>query len=227
MLQQTLRQAIQRRYPAPTYTIESLTTTKHENVVRIFDHDSGNTMVAKGIFHVEENDEMGPTAMNRAFSVESEVLSMLPSWWGFGLVDAFHAGNVRIIVTPELQTYSWRDYKPSLSVDRLIADTLEKQLRWLHSQHIAHRDLELKNVLLTPAGPVIIDFEKANLDASREEMVMDWRKLIDSLRESDGTRRIGTLLAERAPFARRKSVGGSRTRRSRLRKQSVTRRRRN
>jgi serine/threonine protein kinase len=165
-------------------------------------------MVAKGIFHIDDDPNMSASPMNRAFEVEAEVLSRLPPWWGIRLVDAFHAGHVRIIVTPELPTSSWRLYEPSVARDRAAAASLEKQLRWLNHQHIAHRDLELKNVLLTPAGPVIIDFEKAELEAGKDMMLEDWRKIADSLRERDNTRRIADFLMERAPTRRRKSVGG-------------------
>lgn len=225
MIQKVLRSAVAERYPPPRYSFEPLGHTRHYNVVRILDHETGRTLVAKGILHVEGNDEMGPAAMNRAFATESEVLSRLPAWWGFGLVDAFHAGSVRIIVTAELPTSSWSSYRPSVETDRAIAASLEKQIRWLHSKHIAHRDLELKNVLLTPDGPVIIDFEKAEMEASKEEMLDDWRKLLENLRESEDTRRIASFLAERVPFGRRKSVGG--VRKSKKQKRGQTRRIRN
>lgn len=216
-MQRQLVDLVSTQYPPPQFQITRLGTTLHDNVVRILDTESGRTYVAKGIFHVEGNDEMGPDQMNRAFQTESQVLSRLPAWWNFGLVSAFQTESIRVIVTPELQTSSWLTYKPSVAGDRAVAYALEKQLRWLHAKNIVHGDLELKNVMLTPDGPVIIDFEKAKIGGNP---VTDWTKLIDSLRSQENTRRIGDFLEERKP-GRRKSVGGSRKSRRKKRRPTI------
>ncbi len=219
-MQAELANAVATQYPSPRYVIEPLKTTRHLNVVRIHDTETDTHMVAKGIFHIEDDANLGPAAMNRGFEVETEVLSDLPPWWGIHLVAAFRVGDIRIVVTPELTTHSWLSYKPSLMSDRAIAAALGRQLRYLHSQHIAHRDLELKNVLLTTGFvPVIIDFEKATLEATAAELRTDWEKLVGSLREYENTRRIGVALAAMGPLERRHSIGGywviNRNRRSR------------
>ncbi len=213
-MQQQLIEFVASNYPPPHFFVEPLTTTRHLNVVRIYDRQTGETMVAKGIFHVEGDDELGPEQMDRAFAVEKEVLAHLPAWWNLWLVDAFRNDSIRVIVTPELPTSSWLLYQPSVASDRAVAQSLEKQLRWLHEQGIQHTDLELKNVMWTPAGPVVIDFEKARPAKTLADEVQDWKKLIHSLRERENTRRIGDLLEARMP-GRRKSVGGTRNRQCR------------
>ncbi len=218
MLQEELIDLVRTKYPPPRFFIEPLTTTSHYNVIRIID-TVGETqpLVAKGIFHIEGNDDLGPEQMDRAFQTEIDILSRLPAWWRHGIINTFRNSRVRVIVTPEHQTQSWLQYQTSVASDRAIAYALEKQLRWLGENGIAHRDLELKNVLLTTCGPIIIDFEKSKVIGYTDSAATatDWDKLIDSLHELENTRRIGDFLAERRPDGRRKSVGGLRNRRLR------------
>jgi serine/threonine protein kinase len=169
-------------------------------------------MVAKAIIHIEGNEDLGPEQSDRAFAIEKGVLEHLPAWWNLRLIHAFRNETMRVIVTPELPTSSWLLYQPSVASDKATAQSLERQLRWLHDEGIQHTDLELKNVMLTPEGPVIIDFEKARPAKTLADKVQDWKKLISSLREKENTRRIGDLLEARMP-GRRKSIGGTRRRR--------------
>jgi tRNA A-37 threonylcarbamoyl transferase component Bud32 len=209
-MQAELQDIVRIHYPPPQYTVGPLETTRHLNVVRICDDKTDECMIAKGIFHIEGDPDLGPEQSDAAFAVETTVLGQLPDWWGIRLLNAFRTDRVRIVVTPELPTRPWRTHVPSVEADRAVAAALGRQLRYLHSQHVAHRDLELKNVMLTPAGPVIIDFEKATLEATTAEMRADWEKLVGSLREHENTRRVGDFLAARGPMGRRMSVGGYR-----------------
>jgi tRNA A-37 threonylcarbamoyl transferase component Bud32 len=223
-MQAELQDIVRTHYPPPQYTVGPLETTRHLNVVRIRDN-TGKSMIAKGIFHIEGDPDLGPEQSDTGFAVETTILAQLPEWWGIRLLNAFRTDRVRVVVTPELPTRPWRTHVPSVDADRAVAAALGRQLRYLHSQHVAHRDLELKNVMLTPAGPVIIDFEKATMEATTDEMRTDWEKLVGSLREYENTRRIGDFLAATAPMGRRMSVGGSRKQR-RTRRYKRTRSRR-
>ncbi len=211
-MQEQLIEIVAQHYPSPRWSVEPLETTRHENVVRIVHKESKISYVAKGIFHVEGNSNLGPEQSDRAFENEKTILAQLPYWWGIELVDAFRTEDVRVIITPELPTKSWQSYQPSVQTDKDYAASLERQLRWLRAHSIAHRDLELKNVLLTQTGPVIIDFEKATIAANTDEMGADWQKLATVLRENENTRRLGTLLEAHNPVGRRKSIGGTRKR---------------
>lgn len=210
-MQQQLIDFVASEYPPPRFLVEPLGTTRHHNVARIRNQETGESMVAKGIFHIEGNEDLNPEAMDRTFAVEKEVLAHLPAWWNLRLVHAFRNDTIRVIITPELPTSSWLLYEPSVAEDKAMTQSLERQLRWLHNEGIQHTDLELKNVMLTPAGPVIIDFEKARPVKGLVDEVQDWKKLIGSLRDKENTRRIGDLLEARMP-GRRKSMGGTRKR---------------
>ncbi len=224
-MQEQLIEIVTQHYPSPRWSVEPLDTTRHENVVRIMSNEINTSYVAKGIFHIEGNGNLGPEQSDRAFANEKTILAQLPIWWGIRLVDAFRTEDARVIVTPELPTIPWRAYQSSVEMDRNYAASLERQLRWLRAHRIAHRDLELKNVLLTQSGPVIIDFEKATMDASPTEMATDWQKLVSVLRENENTRRLGQLLETHNPIGRRKSIGGTRKRKITRKKTRGTSRR--
>jgi hypothetical protein len=143
-MQAELLAIVRNHYPA--YEVTPLGTTRHFNVVRILNTATGESMVAKGIFHIEGDPDLGPEQSDAAFATEAAVLENLPAWWGIWLLNAFRTDRVRIVVTPELPTRPWSTHVPSVDADRAIAAALGRQLRYLHSQHVAHRDLELKKV---------------------------------------------------------------------------------
>jgi tRNA A-37 threonylcarbamoyl transferase component Bud32 len=214
---------LKQHYPPSRYVLQPLTSTSHYNVLRIIDTTSGISMIGKGIFHIHNDPDLGPDQADKGFLTETHILSQLPAWWGIYLIDAFRTEDVRVVITPELSNQAWSSYKPSVASDRDIANTLNKQLRWLREHNIAHGDIELKNIMLTPKGPVIIDFEKSKLDANTSDFMTDVDKLIYTLREHENTRRIGDFFAEMSS-SRRKSIGGRCTRRHSRRRRSYRRR---
>ena len=182
---------VQERFPE--YKLSPL-NTNHKNVIRLSKPGSAS-LVAKTIWHdiSDPEGEMGIKAQDKAYKTEVKILSMLPKWWGLRLIDHFKTESNRVIVTNEIETVKG---KMSLKII--------KQLKWLHSHKIAHNDLELKNILLTKNGPVIIDFEKSILMASKEQMKNDCKTLRKNLKAkskkrygdrgiSDHTRRRGIL----------------------------------
>lgn len=193
------------------FKVSKLGGTKHWNVLRLYDPSDKKYYVAKGIVHIEGNNEMGPKQMDKAYKNETSILSKLPEWWGVYLKDSFKEDPFRIIITPEIPNCKWSTYKGH---DSVIAEKLYKQIEWLHSNKIAHNDLELKNVLLTcdNKNAIIIDFEKATRGASELSMRDDYRKLIESLNVNDKTKGIAAKLEKMAigklPIKRRLSIGG-------------------
>lgn len=161
---------VQERFP--DYQLSSL-DTNHKNVVRLSKPGSAS-LVAKTIWHdiSDVEGDMGIKAQDKAYKTEVKILSMLPKWWGLRLIDHFKTESNRVIVTNEIETGKGK-----------MTLKLIKQLKWLHSHKIAHNDLELKNILLTKNGPVIIDFEKSILKASKEEMQKDCKTLRKNLKD--------------------------------------------
>lgn len=200
------------------FKVSKLSGTRHWNVLQLYNPSDKTYYVAKGILHIEGNNEMGPKQMNKAYNNESSILSKLPDWWGLYLKDSFKENPFRIIVTPEIPNCKWSTYNGD---DKIIAEKLYKQIEWLHTNKIAHNDLELKNILLTcdNKNVIIIDFEKATREASNSSMRDDYRKLIDSLNENDKTKGIASKLEKIAigklPLTRRLSIGGTFKRKTR------------
>ncbi len=148
--------------------------------------------------------------MNKAYNNEASILSKLPDWWGLYLKDSFKKDPFRVIITPNIPNCKWSGYKDN---DKLIAEKIYKQIEWLHSNKIAHNDLELKNILLTcdNKNAIIIDFEKSTRGASNASMRDDYRKVIDSLNENENTKGIAQKLQKMAfekLTRRRLSIGG-------------------
>jgi hypothetical protein len=186
---------LQERFP--DYTLSPIGTTSHVNVLRL-SKDGHPTLVAKTIWHDASDPEgdMGIKAQDNAYMNEVEILTMLPSWWGIHLVDHFKTPQNRMIVTNEVQNVPWNSYKKG-SNDAQIAELLFKQISWLHSHRIAHDDLELKNILLTDsATPIIIDFEKSNLKATKEQLQNDYNVLLRNMKEHANTESIGIILQD-------------------------------
>ena len=165
----TFFKEVQSRFPE--YKVTPLETTSHKNVLRL--SKDGHSLVAQTIWHdrSDPKGDMGIKAQDDAYETEVKILSMLPKWWGIQLIDHFKTKNNRIIVTNEIITIPRRKGLASLS----------KQIKWLHARKIAHNDLELKNILFTVNGPIIIDFEKARFMASKEMMLRDYSILFESI----------------------------------------------
>jgi tRNA A-37 threonylcarbamoyl transferase component Bud32 len=184
---------VQARFP--DYILSPLETTKHTNVLRL-SKEGYPTLVAKTIWH-DEGDlkgDMGIKAQDKAYRTEVKILKMLPTWWGIHLIDNFKTTLNRVIVTNELINVPWKSYKKGAN-DVEIAKLLFKQIKWLHSRKIAHNDLELKNILLTDsAEPLIIDFEKSTLVATKEQMNNDYSMLLANMKEHSNTKSIGDIL---------------------------------
>jgi serine/threonine protein kinase len=199
------------------YTISKVTGTKHWNVLRIYDPSDKKYYIAKGILHIEGDNELGPTQMDKAFQNETTILSKLPDWWGLSLKDSFKKDSFRVVITPEIPNCKWTQYKGN---DKGIAKIIVKQIEWLHSHKIAHNDLELKNILLScdNKNATIIDFEKATLNSSSTSMRNDYKQIIQSLNEREETKgiakKIESLAFSKLPLRRRFSFGGK-TRRKR------------
>jgi hypothetical protein len=172
ILMNTFLKEVQVRFP--DYKITPLDTTSHKNVLRL--SKDGHSFVAKTIWHdrSDPKGDMGIKAQDNAYETEVKILSMLPKWWGIHLIDHFKTKTNRIIVTNEIVTIPWR---------RKGLASLSKQIKWLHAHRIAHNDLELKNILYTVNGPIIIDFEKARFMASKEMMLRDYTVLFESIHE--------------------------------------------
>jgi len=179
----------------PDYRISPLETTCHINVLRLSKAGSP-TLVAKTIWHdcSDLGGDMGLKAQDKKYRTEVKILKMLPAWWGIQLIDNFKTELNRVIVTNELKNTPWSSYKKGGN-DAETAKLLQKQIHWLHSHKIAHIDFELKNILLTDsATPIIIDFEKATLTATKEQMKRDYTMLLNNLKEHPNTKSIGTIL---------------------------------
>jgi len=155
----------------PSYKLSPLKTTNHKNIIRL--SKPGTSLVAKTIWHdlSDPDGDMGIKAQDKAYETEVKILSMLPKWWGLRLIDHFKTESNRVIVTNEIETIKGK-----------MTLKLIKQIKWLHSHKIAHNDLELKNILLTKTGPIIIDFEKSILMASKEQMQNDCKTLRKNLK---------------------------------------------
>jgi tRNA A-37 threonylcarbamoyl transferase component Bud32 len=187
------KKELQERYPE--HQLQVLESTKHRNVLRLLKEGSPS-LIAKTIWHdvSDPNGTMGVKAQDKAYTTEVKILKMLPDWWIFHHVDHFKTKDNRIIITNEVTSIPWTSYKAHES-DITIAKKLAKQIHWLHSHKIAHNDLELKNILLTKSGdPVIIDFEKSSLGATKKQMEDDYRMLLDNLNEFPNTKSIGNYL---------------------------------
>lgn len=202
---------IRERFEPLGFTVSKLSGTRHWNVLRLYDPSDKKYYVAKGILHIDGDNELGPKQMNKAYNNESSILSKLPDWWGLYLKDSFKEDPFRVIVTPEIPNCKWIGFKGD---DTIIAEKLYKQIEWLHSNKIAHNDLELKNILLTcdNKNTIIIDFEKAARGASNIAMRDDYMKILQSLNENSKTKGVATKLEKMAfgklPITRRLSIGG-------------------
>lgn len=202
---------IKKHYEPLGFTITKVSGTGHWNVLRLYDPSENKYYIAKGIIHIEGNNEMGPELMNKSYNNEKSIIADLPDWWGLELRDAFIENPLRIIVTNEIPNCKWSEFRGN---DSEIAEQLYKQIEWLHSNGIAHNDLELKNVLLTcdSKKAIIIDFEKASRSSKNINMREDYRKIISNLKESKSTHGIGKVLEKLAlgklPIIRRHSIGG-------------------
>lgn len=163
-------QDVQERFP--DYKLSPLEHTNHKNVVRL-SKEGRPSLIAKTIWHdiSDPHGEMGIKAQDKAYETEVKILSMLPKWWGLRLIDHFKTETNRVIVTNEIEIVKGK-----------LTLKLIKQIKWLHSHKIAHNDLELKNILLTKNGPVIIDFSKSILMATKEEMKKDCTTIRKNLR---------------------------------------------
>jgi tRNA A-37 threonylcarbamoyl transferase component Bud32 len=176
----------------PDYKLTPLGNTTHTNVVRL-SKEGYPSLVAKTIWHdiSEPDGDMGIKAQDNAYKTEVKILSMLPPWWGIQLIDHFKTNMNRVIITNEVVNVPWSSYKGN---DRLMATILSKQIKWLHLHKIAHNDLELKNILLTEKGCIIIDFEKATFMSSKENMYHDYSLLLANMKEIPSTKNIGKML---------------------------------
>jgi RIO-like serine/threonine protein kinase len=193
-LLEVFKNELQERFPS--YTIQTVESTRHINILRLLKEGKPN-LIAKTIWHdaSEPLGNMGIESQDNAYNKEVRVLRMLPEWWSIHLVDHFKTVINRIIVTNEMNNTPWASYKNGKENDTRIAQQLLEQIHWLHSKNIAHNDLELKNILLTDSrNPVIIDFEKSILHATKPQMNDDYRKVLDNLNERVNTRSIGIIL---------------------------------
>ncbi len=206
------------------FKISKLEGTRHWNVLRLHDPSEKKDYIAKGIMHIEDDEQLGPKQMDEAFRNEISVLSSLPTWWGFYLNDYFKEDKFRILVTPEIKNCKWSTYKGN---DKEIANSLYGQIEWLHRRKIAHNDLELKNILLTcdNKNAIIIDFEKSIVKATDTVMRGDYKKLLESLNETEQTKGIAKHLKKlslgKAPLTRRATLGGKRKQKT-LKKRRAT-----
>jgi tRNA A-37 threonylcarbamoyl transferase component Bud32 len=175
---------VQERFP--DYIIRSL----GNNVVRLSTED--RSYIAKSIWHdtSDPDGDMGINARDKAYRMELKVIRMLPSWWGLRLVDTFKTPLNRVIIMNEIDHMSWSSYRGN---DVEFAKRLQKQVKWLHSHKITHNDLELKNILLTEDGPLLIDFEKSSV-ATKEKMKNDYRVMIAAFKENENTKSIANIL---------------------------------
>ena len=116
------------------------------------------------------DDPMDIARARNSFNIERKIYYMLPTWWGFRLVDSFEDDNNFVILTNELKHCNW---KTAVNIDKTsVFSDIEKQLNWLHSNKILHDDIELKNILLSCDGKhaTIIDFEKSRFNPTPQEM---------------------------------------------------------
>jgi tRNA A-37 threonylcarbamoyl transferase component Bud32 len=194
-MQRILMKEIQERFP--DYKISPIKTTRHINVLRL-SKDGHPALVAKTIWHDASDPEgdMGIKVQDKAYRTEVKILKMLPSWWGIHHVDNFKTSMNRVIVTNEVLNVPWSSYKKGAN-DVAIANRIFKQLQWLRSHNIAHGDLELKNILLTEsATPLIIDFEKSTLKATKDQIKNDYAMLVRNMQEHLNTESIGIILQD-------------------------------
>lgn len=207
------------------FIVSKLSETKQWNVLRVYNPSDKQYYIAKGILHIEDDDEKNPKQMDKSFNNEINVLSILPEWWGIYLKDSFKDGPFRVVVTPEISNCNWTNYKGN---DKDIAYKIYKQVEWLHGNKIAHNDLEIKNILLTcdNKNAIVIDFEKTTYNATDTSMRDDYRKVIESLNEKEETRGIAKHLKKitvgKLPLTRRFSFGGkSKHKRYKTHKKSI------
>ena len=222
MMSDTFSKELHERFP--DYTISKIGSTRHSNVLHL-SKDGHPPLVAKTIWHDRDDPdgEMGIAAQDKAYDTEVNILKILPEWWGIHLVDNFKTSLNRIIITTEAINMPWKSYEGGTN-DAAIAERLFKQIQWLHSHGISHNDLELKNILLTdPHPPVIIDFEKSTLAATKDQMNDDYRKLLGNMREHENTDSIANML----DGMRSRRGGLTRKRRHRTRRRNRKTRRRN
>jgi serine/threonine protein kinase len=215
------------RYDPLGYTVEVLGDTSHFNVLKLTKGE--DVLVAKGIAHVEGDEEMGPEQMDVRFHMEKEILQRLPSWWGLKLRDSFRSPNWRILVTEYVPHCSWSTFQQKRREE--VAWSLWRQLKWLREQGIAHNDLELKNVLLScdSSNAILMDFEKATFTKDPNELEQDAQKLLRNMEEKEELQLLAKAL-RRHVSKRRYSVGGKHqlTKKRRFRKmgQHVSRKKR-
>lgn len=206
------------------FKISKVKDTKHWNVLHLYDPSDKKNYIAKGIMHIEGDEQLGPKQMDTAFRNEISVLSSLPNWWGFYLNDYFKEDAFRILVTPEIKNCKWSTYEGN---DKEIANSLYGQIEWLHRRKIAHNDLELKNILLTcdNKNAIIIDFEKSIVKASDAEMRNDYKQALASLNETDQTKGIAKYLKKlyvgKAPLTRRATLVGKQKQKTAKRRRSM------
>lgn len=187
------KKIIKERYEPQGFKVSKLIGTRHWNVLRIYDPFTDKYYIAKGIMHIEGDDELSENKMDISFENEIQILKKLPNWWGLYLKDSFKQNPFRIIVTPELTNCKWSGFKGNTTQ---IANKLYKQIEWLHNNKITHNDLELKNILLTcdNKNAIIIDFEKSLINSSNSSMKDDYRKLLENLNENEETKGIAKKL---------------------------------
>lgn len=164
----------------PDAVFTSATPNNHTNIAK-FRH-GGQSYFAK----YPETDD------SRSFSNEVSILKSLPEWWGLRHITSYEADGRAIIVTNALNEQSWRVYDPA--ENEKYAEALCKQLQWLHTQGIAHADLVLKNILNTPEGPVIIDFDRSILNPTPRQIYGDWKALYNAFNHSPNTLGLARLL---------------------------------
>jgi serine/threonine protein kinase len=175
------------------FTFSEFDSMPYWNIIRLYDPANDKYYIAKGITHIENSKELGPTQMDKQYNTEKGILSNLPDWWHLQLKDSFKKNGIRVIVTPEIPNCEWSKYKGN---DKKIAEKIHKQIEWLHNNKIAHADLHLKNILLTcdNKDAIIIDFEKSIKNASDATMKEDYRKVIDKFIKNKNTKGIGLNL---------------------------------
>jgi RIO-like serine/threonine protein kinase len=176
----------------PGALFESCTPKNHTNVVKLT--HGGRALFAK----------YTDTPHDRSFETEVTILKMLPPWWGLHYVDSFQCKGQNIIITNRLCELPWQTYDPSENAK--YVEVLTRQLNWLHSQGIVHADLALKNILNTPSGPVIIDFDRCIHSASEHQMRGDWKCIYNSFNSMSVTQELARLLSRACPFPSRASA---------------------
>ncbi len=223
-MSEVFQKIVKEHFEPRGFKISKVKGTKHWNVLHLYDPSEDKTYIAKGIMHIEGDEQLSPKKMDTAFRNEISVLSSLPNWWGFYLNDYFKEDAFRILVTPEIKNCKWSQYEGN---DKEIAKSLYGQIEWLHRRNIAHNDLELKNILLTcdNTNAIIIDFEKSIVKASDAEMRNDYKQVLASLQETEQTKGIAKHLKKlslgKAPLTRRITLGGKQKKKTAKRRRSM------